>query len=141
MVYHGFCPLSFICANIILIHTGSKANLSDSDKYKSIAISSLLGKILDHIVIEKQSEALKTCNYQFGFKGKFSTVLCSIMVNKTVQYYTKMVVNQYMYYSLMPPKHLTKWYLKCYSMNCVIVPCVHVLPSYYIICTQINLVM
>ena len=89
MVYHVFCPLSFICANIIVIHKGSKANLSDSDKYKSIAISSLLGKILDHIVIEKQSEALKTCNYQFGFKGKFSTVLCSTMVNKTVQYYTK----------------------------------------------------
>ena len=70
MVYHGYCPPSFICANIIPIPKGSKANLSDSDKYRSIAISSLLGKILDHIIIEKQSEALKTCNYQFGFKAK-----------------------------------------------------------------------
>ena len=49
----------------------------------------LLGKILDHIIIEKQSEALKTCNYQFGFKGKSSTVLCNTMVNETVQYYTE----------------------------------------------------
>ena len=39
----------------------------------------------------------------------------------------------------MPPRHLTKWHLMCYLMNCVIVPCVHVLPSYYIICAQINL--
>ena len=62
MVYHGYCPPSFICANIIPIPKGSKANLSDSDKYRSIAISSLLGKILNHIIIEKQSEALKTCN-------------------------------------------------------------------------------
>ena len=89
MVYHGYCPPSFICANIIPIPKGSKANLSDSDKYWSIAISSLLGKILDHIIIEKQSEALKTCNYQFGFKAKSSTVLCSTMVNETVQYYTE----------------------------------------------------
>ena len=65
LVYHGYCPPSFICVNIIPIPKGSKANLSDSDKYTSIAINSLLGKILDHIIIEKQSEALKTCNYQF----------------------------------------------------------------------------
>ena len=80
---------SFICANIFPIPKGSKANLSDSDKYRSIAISSLLGKFLDHIIIEKRSEALKTCNYQFGFKAKSSTVLCSTMVNETVQYYTE----------------------------------------------------
>ena len=77
MVYNGYCPLSFICVNIIPIPKGSKANLSDSDIYRSIAISSLLGQILDHIIIEKQSEELKTCNYQFGFKAKSSTVLCS----------------------------------------------------------------
>ena len=63
--------------------------MSDSDTYRSIAISSLLGKILDHIIIEKQSDPLKTCNYQFGFKAKSSTVLCSTMVNETVQYYTE----------------------------------------------------
>ena len=74
---------------IFHIPKGSKANLSDSDKYKSIAISSLLRKILDHIIIEKQSEALKTCNYQFGFKATSSTVLCSTMLNETVQCYTE----------------------------------------------------
>ena len=56
MVHHGFCPPTFILANIIPIPKGSKANLSDSDKYRSIAISSLLGKILDHFIIVKQSE-------------------------------------------------------------------------------------
>ena len=85
MVHHGFCPPTFICANIIPIPKGSKANLSDSDKYRSITISSLLGKILDHIIIVKQSEALKTSNYEFGFKANSSTVLCSTMVNETVQ--------------------------------------------------------
>ena len=47
MIYHGFCHASFICANIIPIPKGSKVNVSDSDKYRSIDISNLLGKILD----------------------------------------------------------------------------------------------
>ena len=89
MVFHSFCPPSFICANIIPIPKGSKVNLSNSDKYRSIAISSLLGKILDHIIIERQSKALKTSHYQYGFKPNSSTVLCSTMVNETVQYYTE----------------------------------------------------
>ena len=89
MIYHGFCPTSFICANIIPIPKGSKVNLSDSDKYRSIAIRSLLGKILDHIIIVKQSDSLTTSQHQYGFKANFSTVLCSTMVIETVQYYTE----------------------------------------------------
>ena len=78
MIYHGFCPVSFICANIIPIQKkGSKVNLSDPDKYRCIAISSILGKILDHIIIVKQSDALTTSQHQYGFKANSSTVLCS----------------------------------------------------------------
>ena len=51
MLHHGFCPPTFICASIIPIPKGSKVNLSDTDQYRSIAICSLLGKILDHIII------------------------------------------------------------------------------------------
>ena len=89
MIYHGFCPASFICANIIPIQKGSKVHLSDSDKYRSIAISTILGKILDHIIIVKQSDALTTSQHQHGFKANYSTVLCSTMVIETVQYYTE----------------------------------------------------
>ena len=39
MIYHGFAPQAFICANIIPIPKGSKASLTSSDKYRSIAIS------------------------------------------------------------------------------------------------------
>ena len=60
------------------------ADLSNSDMYRSIAISSLLSKIL-----ERQQDFLSTSNYQFGFKAKSSTVLCTAMVNETIQYYTE----------------------------------------------------
>ena len=155
MVHHGFCPPTFICANIIPIPKGSKANLSDSDKYRSIAISSLLGKILDHIVIVKQSEALKASNYQFGFKANSSTVLCSTVVNETVQYYNiensakpvyVLLLDAGLYYweghsnlhSRPLRKHSIKLHLMFYSMNYVIVLCDLRLQSYYTTCIQIK---
>ena len=58
MFFYGLCPPSFICVNIIPIPKGSKVNLSDSDKYRSIAISNLLKKILGHLIMVKQSDAL-----------------------------------------------------------------------------------
>ena len=73
MIYPGFCPASFICANIIPITKGSIVKLSDSDKYRSIAISSILGKFLD-IIIVKPSDALTTSQHQYGFKANSSTV-------------------------------------------------------------------
>ena len=89
----ALCPQNFICTNIIPIPKDSKASLSDSDKYRIIAISSLLEKILDHIIMFKQSEALKTSNYQFDIKTNSSTVLLvctsSNMINEIVQYYTE----------------------------------------------------
>ena len=72
MIYHGFAPQAFICANIIPIPKGSKASLTSSDKYRSIAISSVIGKILDHVIIDRLSDCLKTSDYQFGFKSNFN---------------------------------------------------------------------
>ena len=49
-------------------------------------IKHILYLILSYLIV-KQFEALKTSNYQFGFKANSSTVLCSTMVNETIQYY------------------------------------------------------
>ena len=84
----GLPPQAFICANII------PGALTCSDKYRSIAISSVIGKILDHIIIDRQSEFRKTSDYQCRFKPIFSTILCSTMVNETIQYSQKMEENE-----------------------------------------------
>ena len=86
MIYHGFAPQAFICANIIPIPKGSKAS-STSSTGLTIAISSVIGKNLDHVIIDRLSDYLKTSDYQFKFKSKSSTVLCSTMVNETIYYY------------------------------------------------------
>ena len=52
-------------------------------------ISSILSKVLDYIIIDNQKLALQTSDYQFRFKSKSSTVLCTTMVTEPIQYYTE----------------------------------------------------
>ena len=66
MICHSYAPPSFIKSSIIPIPKGTKATLTDSDKYRSIAISSILSKVLDYIIIDNQKLALQTSDYQFG---------------------------------------------------------------------------
>ena len=89
MICHSYAPPSFIKSSIIPIPKGTKATLTDSNKYRSIAISSILSKVLDYIIIDNQKLAFQTSDYQFGFKSKSLTVLCTTMVTETIQYYTE----------------------------------------------------
>ena len=65
---HSFAPPYFVISGIIPIPKGPRVALTESENYRSIAISS-------------------TSDYQFGFKSHSSTVLCTTMVNETIQYY------------------------------------------------------
>ena len=86
MINHGYAPDTFLQTNIIPIPKGARANVTDSNMYRSIAISSIMSKILDNVIIEQQQFAVSTAAYQFGFKSKAS-IHSSIMVVETVQYY------------------------------------------------------
>ena len=89
MICHSYAVTSSIKSSIIPIPKGARANLTDSDKYRSIAISSLLSKLLDYVIIKQQKISLKTSDYQFGFNPESSTILCTTMVKETIQYYSE----------------------------------------------------
>ena len=72
---------------MILLTKGARADLSNSNMYRSIAIKSLISQFFGNVIIERQQDSLSTYNYQFGFKANSSTVLCTTMVNETIQYY------------------------------------------------------
>ena len=56
MLSHSFSPPDFviILSGIIPIPKGDRVALTDSEKYRSIAISGLSSKILDLIIIDHQ---------------------------------------------------------------------------------------
>ncbi len=64
-------------------------NVCDSNNYRSIAIGSVLGKIVDRILLKRMSDYLITSELQFGFKPHHSTSMCTLLLKETVSYYTR----------------------------------------------------
>ena len=68
MISHGYAHDSFLQENMIPIPKGDRANVIDFNMYRSIAISSIMRKILDNVIIEQQQFSLSTLTYQFLWK-------------------------------------------------------------------------
>ena len=47
MVSHGVAPSGLLLSTMVPVPKGKRGNKSDSSNYRAIAISSILGKLLD----------------------------------------------------------------------------------------------
>jgi hypothetical protein len=82
------CPKKFALSTIIPIPKNKRKSLNDFDNYRGIALSSVLGKTLDRILLKKHLHVFETSDLQFGFKKKHSTAQCTFMAKELIQYYT-----------------------------------------------------
>ena len=89
MLIHGTAPGGLLLSKLVPIPKNKRGNKSDSSNYRAIAISSLLGKIFDLIVLSEQCKSLQTDNLQFGFKQNSYTVICTALLMETIEYYTE----------------------------------------------------
>jgi len=76
-------------STILPILKGRNADVSSSNNYRGIALSSINCKILDNIVLLKFSDKLQTSRLQFGYKPKSCPNLCTFVVKETIAYYVK----------------------------------------------------
>ena len=65
------------------------ADLGSSLNYRSIAISSLVLKLLDWVILLNYSPLLKCDDFQFGFQELSNTSLCSWVVYETIDSYIR----------------------------------------------------
>ena len=98
MLCHGYCAPNLRLSTIIPIVKNKKSSLNDSNNYRGIALSSIIAKLLDIIILQKNCKNLKSSDLQFGFKEKSSTVQCSFVVDEVVNYYTRNNGNVYALY-------------------------------------------
>jgi hypothetical protein len=84
MLAHGFRPRDFAHSVLIPIPKNLRKSLGSSDNYRSIALSSILNKVLDKILLVKCKAELRTSDYQFGFKAKHATYHCSFVANEVI---------------------------------------------------------
>ena len=80
-------PHEMLLSIIVPIPKNQRKSMNDSANYRSIAISSIVGKILDNIVLLKHGDALQTTELQFGFKPNHSTTQCTFVLNEVIEYY------------------------------------------------------
>ena len=87
MLTHGVAPSGLLLSTMIPVPKDKRASKSDSNNYRAIAINSILGKIFDSIVMKEQYASLITDDLQFGFKENSSTIICTQLLIKTIEYY------------------------------------------------------
>jgi hypothetical protein len=61
-------------------------SLSDSKDYRGITLCNAMCKLYDLIVLSNFKSSLTTTDNQFGFKPKLSTVMCTAVLNETVNH-------------------------------------------------------
>ena len=89
MVTHGYAPEQLSLATIIPIVKNKRKSVNDINNYRGIALSSVLGKVIDLIILNSQSNQLKCSELQFGFTKRMSTTQCTFLAEETINYYMK----------------------------------------------------
>ena len=69
MISHRYVPDDMLLSTLIPIPKNKRKSLNSSDNYRAIALSSVMGKLLDHILLNKCKDVFTTSSYQFGFKA------------------------------------------------------------------------
>ena len=85
---HGHISHPFLCCALQPILKNAKKTKFSSDNYRLIAISSLILKILDHIVLALSSDNFVFTNLQFGFQAKCSSSMATWMMLETINHFT-----------------------------------------------------
>ncbi len=80
---------------MVSLQKGTWANLSSSDHFRAITLTSIFGKLLDFIILIKEENSLCTSDLQFSFKTGSSTRLCTSMVQETMSSYVHNGTNVY----------------------------------------------
>ena len=87
MLSHGIALEELLFGTMTPLIKNSRGKKHCSDNYRALTIGTGLSKLLDIIIKNKQTDALKTSDLQFGFKEKSSTSMCTFAVLETIEYY------------------------------------------------------
>ncbi len=77
MLIHGVSLDSMILGTMVPITKNKKKSMCNSDNYRAIALSGIIGKILDWVILIKECHVLKSSNLHFGFKNNLFTTQCT----------------------------------------------------------------
>ena len=96
MLIHGIAPDDLLLGTMIPLIKNKRESSQSSDNYRALTIGTGLSKLLETVILNRQTDALNTSELQFGFKSESSTTLCTFMVLETIAYYKNRGSNVHM---------------------------------------------
>ena len=86
---HGHVSIILMLATLIPLIKDKLGDHCSSSNYRSIAISSLILKVFDWVIIILYSDKLELDDLQFSYQANCSTNMCTWMVVETIDYFSR----------------------------------------------------
>jgi len=87
-VKYCYMPHNFMSSVIVPLVKCKTADLSDVNNYRAIVVSNAFSKLFESVIADQFKVDADGDEYQFGFKAKHSTGICTNVLKRTVEYYT-----------------------------------------------------
>ena len=87
MLKHCYLPPTMLDSVIIPLVKNKCGDLSDNNNYRPIAISCIISKVFESIILHRIEDYLWTTDNQFGFKAHHSTDLCVYALTEFIEYF------------------------------------------------------
>ncbi len=85
-----------IIGTVVPITKCKRKMMCCSDNYRAIyTLSSVVGKVLDWVILLKEQTTLNSSDLQFGFKPNVSTTQCTFALNEIISYHNSRKSNIY----------------------------------------------
>ena len=86
-VRHAHVPQPLLLSTLVPLVKDKLGNIGCSKNYRSVAISSLVVKLIDWVIILLEDESLKLNELQFAYQAGCSTVMCTWAAVETIDYF------------------------------------------------------
>ena len=84
---HGHLPIDLLDTVIVPLIKDKKGDICDKDNYRPIALTCIMSKIFELVLLSKLDDYFTTSPSQFGFKKGLATDTCVFSLKQTVDYY------------------------------------------------------
>ena len=81
---HGYLPSDMISTVLIPIIKDKSGDVTDKSYYRSIALSAVVSKVLQHLLLNNMESFLYTSDNQFGSKAKHATDQCVYVLKEVI---------------------------------------------------------
>jgi exonuclease III len=88
MLIHNYLPDVFMKTIIVPIVKDKKGDISSSDNFRPIAITCVISKVFEIIILKRHSAVLETTGNQFGFKHCHGTEHSIFTLKQVIDFYS-----------------------------------------------------